>query len=113
MTTIIAGGVFLIAVIGFAIMIKNAKAKKTAPEESTSPPPGSTPDQEYKVILDSLLNLNIKRNLNLLFLCYKYTPLDFLNFKIKASISSMLSYSLFASSIHQIQNCLLLSVFFY
>ena len=59
MTTIIAGGVFLIAVIGFAIMIKNAKAKKTAPEESTSPPPASTPDQEYKIILDSLLNLNI------------------------------------------------------
>jgi hypothetical protein len=59
MTTIIAGIVFLVAVIGFAIMMKNMKAKKTEPKESASPPPGSTSDQDYKAILSSLLNLNI------------------------------------------------------
>jgi len=63
MTTTIAGVVFFIAVIGFAIMIKNVKAKKNAPKPKSSPssasPSESSPDQAYKVILDSLLNLNI------------------------------------------------------
>lgn len=63
MTTTIAGVVFFIAVIGFAIMMKNMKAKKTAPKAKPSPSsaPRSepSPDQAYKAILDSLLNLNI------------------------------------------------------
>ncbi|MCD4719652.1 MAG: hypothetical protein K8S13_07285 [Desulfobacula sp.] len=63
MTTIIAAIIFLIAVIGFAIMLKNVKAKKTAPKDSTSPSPASqpeaSPDLEYKGILDSLLKLNL------------------------------------------------------
>jgi len=67
MTTIIVTAVFLIAIIGFAIMMKNVKAMKTAIEDSPSPSsaprsetsPGPSHDQEYKAILDSLLNLNI------------------------------------------------------
>jgi len=62
MTTIIVA-IFLIAVIGLAIMMKKVKAKKTASKNSTSPSsaprPETSPDQEYKTILDSLLNLNI------------------------------------------------------
>ncbi len=63
MTTTITGVVFLIAVIGFAIMMKNVKAKKAAskakPSPSSAPRSESSPDQDYKAILDSLLNLNI------------------------------------------------------
>ena len=63
MTTTIAGVVFFIATIGFAIMIKNAKAKKTAsktrPSPSSASPSEPSPDKDYKAILDSLLNLNI------------------------------------------------------
>ncbi|MCK4767601.1 MAG: hypothetical protein KAS28_04365, partial [Desulfobacula sp.] len=62
MTTIIAA-IFLIAVIGLAIMMKKVRAKKTASKNSTSPSsaprPETSPDQEYRTILDSLLNLNI------------------------------------------------------
>ena len=62
MTTIIVA-IFLIAVIGLAIMMKKVKAKKTASKNSTSPSsaprPETSPDQEYKAILDSLLKLNI------------------------------------------------------
>ncbi|MCD4678653.1 MAG: hypothetical protein K8S18_22105 [Desulfobacula sp.] len=67
MTMIIVTIILLIAVIGFAIMMKNVKANKTTSKDSTSPlsAPGSetSPDQshdrEYKTILDSLLKLNI------------------------------------------------------
>ena len=63
MTTIIAAAIFIIAVVGFAIMMKNMKAKKAAPKDSTSPAsasrPEASPDQEYKSILDSLLKLNL------------------------------------------------------
>ncbi len=63
MTTTIAGVVLFIAVIGFAIMIKNSKAKKTdskvKPSPSSAPRSEPSPDQDYKVILGSLLNLNI------------------------------------------------------
>ena len=61
--TMIIAAIFLIAVIGFAIMIKNKKAKKTAPKSSKPPSPvpqpETSPDQEYKTILDSLLKLNL------------------------------------------------------
>ncbi|MBU8909762.1 MAG: hypothetical protein KOO65_00705 [Desulfobacterales bacterium] len=61
MTTIIAAA-FIIAVIGFGIMMKN-RAKKAAPEDSTSsssaPRSETSPDLEYKAILDSLLKLNL------------------------------------------------------
>ena len=63
MTMIIAAAIFLMAVIGFAIMMKNIKASDTASKESPSPsvaPRSETsPDQEYKAILGSLLKLNI------------------------------------------------------
>jgi len=63
MTTIIAAAIFIIAVVGFAIMMKNMKVKKAAPKDSPSPPSASrseaSPDQEYKTILDSLLRLNL------------------------------------------------------
>jgi len=63
MTTVIAAVVFLIAVIGIAIMMKNMKSKEAGPEKNTSHPPHSSskisPDQEVKSILDSLLRLNL------------------------------------------------------
>ena len=59
----IAIAILLIAGIGFAIMMKKGKAKEAASKDSShpSPAPGAetSPDQEYKVILDSLLKLNI------------------------------------------------------
>ena len=63
MTMIISTAIFLIAIIGFAIYMKKNKAKGTASTKSASPsfaPKAETsPDQEYKAILDSLLKLNI------------------------------------------------------
>ena len=63
MTMIIAAAIFLMAVIGFAIMMKNIKARDTASKESPSssvaPRSETSPDQEYKAILGSLLKLNI------------------------------------------------------
>jgi hypothetical protein len=63
MTMIIATAIFLIAVIGFTIYIKKNKAQAGAAKKSASPsiPPRveASPDQEYKLILDSLLSLNI------------------------------------------------------
>ncbi|MBC2705957.1 hypothetical protein [Desulfobacula sp.] len=59
----IAIAIILIAGIGFAIMIKKGKAKGTAAKDSPQPSPAprseTSPDQEYKAVLDSLLNLNI------------------------------------------------------
>ena len=63
MTMIISTAIFLIVIIGFAIYMKKNKAKGTASKQSASPslaPKTETsPDQEYKAILDSLLKLNI------------------------------------------------------
>lgn len=63
MTTIFAAVVFVIALVGFAVMIKNMKSKNTAQKKTTSAPPHpgpeSSPDQEYKTILDALLRLNL------------------------------------------------------
>ncbi|NOX35535.1 MAG: hypothetical protein GXP56_17695 [Deltaproteobacteria bacterium] len=67
MTIIIAALIFLIAVIGFGVIMKNlkAKGKNVQAKGSTSPPapdasrPEASPDREYKAILDSLLKLNI------------------------------------------------------
>jgi len=63
MTMIIATAVFFIAVIVFAIYMKKNKAKDTASTKSASSSFASkaetSPDQEYKAILDSLLKLNI------------------------------------------------------
>ncbi|MCP3875935.1 MAG: hypothetical protein GY699_22630 [Desulfobacteraceae bacterium] len=59
--TMIIAAIVLIAVIGLVIMIK--KNKETKPKDNTSPPPvpkaEPSPDQDYKVILNSLLSLNI------------------------------------------------------
>ena len=63
MTMIISTAIFLIAIIALAIYMKKNKAKGTASKQSASPslPPKAetSPDQEYKAILDSLLKLNI------------------------------------------------------
>ena len=63
MTMIIATAIFLIAVIGFAIYMKKNKTRDTATKQSAStsftPKEEISPDQEYKIILDSLLKLNI------------------------------------------------------
>jgi hypothetical protein len=60
---IIATAIFFVAIIGFAIYMKKNKAQADAAKKSASPsiPPraGTSPDQEYKTILDSLLSLNI------------------------------------------------------
>jgi len=60
---IIATAIFFIAVIGFAMMKKNRKARKTSEKKSSSSSLTSgaetSPEQEYKMILESLLNLNI------------------------------------------------------
>ena len=59
----IAIAIILIAGIGVAIMMKKSKAKGTAAKGSPQPSPAPrseiSPDQEYTVILDSLLKLNI------------------------------------------------------
>lgn len=61
--TMIISAIFLIAVIGVAVMVKKKKAEKTAQKDSkpSSPAPRAkaSPDQEYKAILDSLLKLDI------------------------------------------------------
>lgn len=61
MTTIITAAIFCIAVIGFTLLMKNIKAKKTVSKDipTPSPRPEASPDQEYRTILDSLLSLNI------------------------------------------------------
>jgi hypothetical protein len=60
---IIAAAIFLIAVIGFFMMMKNIKTKKTTsknkPSPSLAPRDETSPDQEYKAILDALLRLNM------------------------------------------------------
>lgn len=71
----IAAVIFLIAVIGVTIMIKNNKSKQAVSKEAAPGNPGTqsdtrpgsapasgsdiSPEQEYKAILDSLLTLNI------------------------------------------------------
>jgi len=63
MTMIIAIAIFLIVAIGLAIMMKKNKPKgfesKQNPAPSPAPKAETSPDQEYKTILDSLLKLNI------------------------------------------------------
>ncbi len=63
MTTIIAVAIFFIAVIGFAVIMKNIKQKKPPSDDSTSkdsaPQPEDSSEVEYRAILDSLLGLNI------------------------------------------------------
>ncbi len=63
MTMIIAATIFLIAVIGVVFMIRKnkdtGKTSKQSPPSSFTPKAESSPEQEYKDILDSLLKLNI------------------------------------------------------
>ena len=63
MTMIIATAIFLIAIIGFAVYRRKNKDRADAAKDNASPPvpprTRTSPDQEYKIILDSLLNLNI------------------------------------------------------
>jgi len=60
---IIAATIFLIAVIGVVFMIRKnkdtGKTSKQSPPSSFTPKAESSPEQEYKDILDSLLKLNI------------------------------------------------------
>jgi len=63
MTMITSTAIFLIAIIGFAIYMKKNKTKGTASTKSASssfaPKAETSPDQEYKAVLNSLLKLNI------------------------------------------------------
>ncbi len=62
MTMILAVVIFLIAVIGFAVIMKNIKTKSSDPKETHPAPPqpvAPSGDQEHKEILNALLNLNI------------------------------------------------------
>lgn len=60
---IIATVVILISIIGFTLIMKNIRAKKTVSNEkaqpSSAPQSEISPEQEYKAIMDSLLKLNI------------------------------------------------------
>ncbi len=60
---IIATVVILISIIGFTLIMKNIRAKKTVSNEkvqpSSAPQSEISPEQEYRAIMDSLLKLNI------------------------------------------------------
>ena len=62
--TMFIAAIVIIAIIGFAIMMKNSKKKEVGSGDNNTPPtpapePENSQEQELKTIMDSLLSLNI------------------------------------------------------
>ncbi len=67
MTIIIAVTIFLVAVIGFSLVMKKIRTTGIkVPEPPVTPPPSKKPGEEFKEILNVLLKLNlmIRKDIN-------------------------------------------------